>query len=60
MIRSWFGLSGDFSAQERHLILEQNRDLRDPQGVLEKIKELSDEAHDTAAALVDDRVAQSS
>lgn len=51
VVRSWFNLPGEFSAQERQLVLEQNKDLRDPQGVLEKIKEMSDEAHDFAAAL---------
>ena len=51
VVRSWFGLPGEFSAQERQLVLEQNKDLRDPQGILEKIKEMSEEAHDTAAAL---------
>ncbi len=53
VIRSWFGLSGEFSATERQLILEQNRDLRDPQGILEKIAEMSESAHSAAAALAD-------
>lgn len=56
VVRSWFGLSGEFSQQERSLILEQNRDLRDPMGVLEKIREMSEESHSTAAALAENGV----